>query len=492
MLFRQRHHAGGRGHRLVENALHRGNDRARRRAGRWWAAGGARRESVWRGAWYLLSFAHFRFGNHERPQQVVPVLEWLLEPDETSAYRPRVRLTAALPSTAERPPDGLYKGDPYVRELLDAALGFPDEDLRRRMADLMSVTDQPGLLDAVEREFRLRTRMHATYLGAAPHGHETMVNLWRDGEPTAFLTLVDANPNLPRPPADPDDVGLVLLALLKDRPDLLPAFDQRALVERVLALLGTWLPGAVRERGRRALRDLRPGSGVEEVCRRALLGDPEAVAAVRDAGHRPADAAVVPVVLLLTGQWSAYLDADPDGQVLRTLCAARNRSVNEEDVVIDRVLALLAADPPDEVAARVRGSLRGLAPAKDGPFERPDCFWLRRAVLKRATKLDPEAVAAVVDAGYLPQHHESLSPLAVFFLTGQFERYDHEDPDGTLLRAYLDKEKWQFEHEHFRTVAERAGRPDPWPPDKPLPPRDRSRSVHVTTWPSSFGIGGHF
>ncbi|MFD5315366.1 hypothetical protein [Streptomyces sp. NPDC127098] len=118
---------------------------------------------------------------------------------------------------------------------------------------------------------------------------------------------------------------------------------------------------------------------------------------------------------------------------------------------------------------------------------------MRRAVLARAVKLRPEAVAAVVDAGYLPDEDQELLPL--LFLTEQFERYDREDPNGTRLRAVLAEKRHRYEHEHFLTVAERAGRPDPWPPEEPSPSRDRTSTRHVTTWPTGFGgdsFGGHF
>lgn len=108
--------------------------------------------------------------------------------------------------------------------------------------------------------------------------------------------------------------------------------------------------------------------------------------------------------------------------------------------------------------------------------------------------------AAQVDAGYLPELPESRELLPLLFLTGQFERYDREDPDGTVLRALLaeSRHRNRFEHRHFRTVADRAGRADPWPPEAPSRPVDRSPAGHVTSWPSGYtghdaggGHGGH-
>jgi len=478
---------------VLAAALYERNSRARERIDRWWAGGGAHRDEVWRGAWFLLTAACFSFGIHERPERVVPVLEFLLEADPASPYRPRVRLTTCLPQTAADPPDGVYMGDPQVGRLVEAALRFPDPKLRQRLADLLSVTDQPGLLDALETAFRPRARLGPTYLGAAPPGHETRCDLWRSGEPDSFLKIVCANPNLPRPPAQPGDIDLTLLALLKDRPDLLPAFEQGALAVRLLEYLGTWLPEQVHDRCRRALRDLSAQEGVTAVCDQAMLGDAEAIAAARDAGYRPASRARTPIFLLLTRQFAAYREADPDGRVLQLTCSIDGSRIGE-DVVIDRILAILDTDLPDDVAAAVRRSLRDLGPLGAPSVEDLRGRWMRRAILARAIKLEPEAVAAVVDAGYLPEDDDQgLLPL--LFLTEQFERYDREDPNGTRLRAVLAEKRHWYEHEHFRTVAERAGRPDPWPPKEPSPSGDRTSTPPATNWPSSFGAdtyGGYF
>lgn len=485
--------------KVLAAALYEHSSQARERIDRWLAAGGASRDEVWRGAWFLLTAAHFRFGNHERPERVAPVLEFLLEADPTSPYRPRVRLTASLPQTADDDtPNGVYMGDPKVRELVEAALRFPDLTLRRRLADLLSVTDQPGLLDALESEFRPRARLGPTYIGAAPPGHETRCGLWFEGEPDSFLKIVCANPNLPRPPAQPGDIDLSLLALLKDRPDLLPAFEQGALAVRLLEYLGTWLPEQVHDRCRRALRDLSAREGVTAVCDQAMLGDSEAIAAARDAGYRPASPAWTPIFLLLTRQFAAYREADTNGRVLQLTCSIDVLQIGEA-VIIDRILALLDTDLPDDVAAAVRRSLRDLGPLSDSPGEDFGRRGMRRAILARAMELEPEAVAAVVDAGYLPEDGDSRSDdqelLPLLFLTEQFERYDREDPYGTRLRAVLAEKRYWYKHEPFRTVAERAGRPDPWPPEEPTPSSDRTSTRHATTWPSSFGsdsYGGHF
>lgn len=385
MKFR-RWRAQEHGQDVLAAALYEGNGRARERIDRWWTAGGAHRDEVWRGAWFLLTEAHFRFGNHERPERVVPVLEFLLEADPASPYRPQVRLTACLPQTAADAPNGVYRGDPEVPRLVEAALRFPDPGLRQRLADLLSVTDQPGLLDAMETAFRPRARLGPTYIGAAPPGHETRCDLWLGGEPSSFLKIVCANPNLPRPPARPDDIDLSLLALLKDRLDLLPAFEQGALAVRLLEYLRTWLPEQVHDRCRRVLRDLSAREGVTAVCDQAILGDAEAIAAARDAGYRPASPAWTPIFLLLTRQFSAYREADPNGRVLQAMCSVDGLRIGQ-DVIIDRILAILDTDLPDDVAAAVRRSLRDLGPLSDSSVEDIGRRGMRRAVLARAIKL---------------------------------------------------------------------------------------------------------
>ncbi|MEV4141328.1 hypothetical protein AB0J72_55335 [Dactylosporangium sp. NPDC049742] len=465
-------------------AVYEGDRRARERVERWWAAGGDDREKVWRGAWFLLSAASFRFGNHERPAQVAPVLEFLLEPDPTSAYRPQVRLTACLPQTAADPPSGVYQGDPYVQSIVEAAVGFPHERLRQRLTDLLADTDQPGLLDALEVAVRPYARPGHRFIGTAPAGRDARQDMWL-GEQGALLRIVLANPELPRPPADPGDVDLALLAVLKQRQDLLPAFDQGALAARLVEYAGTDLPEAALDLCRHALRGFTSPKAVAVVCDQAVLGNPEAAAAARDAGYRPAWTSGL---LLLTRQFDAYREHDPDGRVLQLACARKAPEIRE-DTVVGLVLAFLDTDPPEDIAAAVRRSLRDLGAGTGDSLQDLHRLWMRRAILARAVKLEPEAVAAVVDAGYLPEDDEpALLPL--LFLTEQFDRYDREDPDGTKLRAALTERRFRYEHEHFRTVAERNGRDDPWPPYEPPPERYRS-GVHVTTWPSSMGGGGH-
>lgn len=143
MLFR-RWRTPKSGPLVLANALYRHDRRDRERIDRWWAAGGDDRARVSRAAWLLLHAAFFRFGNHERPAQVAPVLEFLLEPEPSSPHLPRVRLTACLPPYAGDLDDGEDLGDPEVQRLVDAALEYPDPGLRQRLADLLSGPSRSG------------------------------------------------------------------------------------------------------------------------------------------------------------------------------------------------------------------------------------------------------------------------------------------------------------------------------------------------------------
>ena len=90
---------------------------------------------------------------------------------------------------------------------------------------------------------------------------------------------------------------------------------------------------------------------------------------------------------------------------------------------------------------------------------------------------------------HLPRAAESVAAeefghrefLELLYLTGQYERYDAADPDGTLLRTYCaqlpEVERWRL-----RDAAERACRPTPCPPAPPSAPK--------TDWPGGTGTLG--
>jgi len=102
----------------------------------------------------------------------------------------------------------------------------------------------------------------------------------------------------------------------------------------------------------------------------------------------------------------------------------------------------------------------------------------------------PEATAAVVEAGYVWEKH----PAVLLFLTEQWDRYDALDPDGGLLRSYCDSGGGIRYRDQIRIIAERNGRPDPFPPPPPRPSDEedggtRRRSGIGGSWPTDAGIG---
>jgi hypothetical protein len=79
---------------------------------------------------------------------------------------------------------------------------------------------------------------------------------------------------------------------------------------------------------------------------------------------------------------------------------------------------------------------------------------------------DAAAAGIVVEAGRVPSD-STLVP-ALLYLTGQWERYDAADPDGTLLGAYCAQQD-ACHRGSLRRAAKRAERPTSCPP--PLPAR---------------------
>jgi hypothetical protein len=99
----------------------------------------------------------------------------------------------------------------------------------------------------------------------------------------------------------------------------------------------------------------------------------------------------------------------------------------------------------------------------------------------------PEVLRDIVrEAGYRPGPD---LPLPVFFFaTEQWELYDAVDPDGTALAALCRQEPYLYDRElHIAiiNVAQRTGRPNPYPP----PPPQRSpghQRPPIGSWPTSF------
>ena len=96
MLFR-RWRTQRSGQVVLASALYQHDRRDRERVDRWWAAGGDDRDKVWRGAWFLLRGAYFRFGNHERPERVAPTA-CSVQP-RANAPSSSARISARTPSS---------------------------------------------------------------------------------------------------------------------------------------------------------------------------------------------------------------------------------------------------------------------------------------------------------------------------------------------------------------------------------------------------------
>jgi hypothetical protein len=209
--------------------------------------------------------------------------------------------------------------------VVNAARLTTDEGLRDQLEALLSATNHPRLLTAVETsfadgvramEYRMRHRQQVT----SPY------TPWHDRQPTLLTRIAVGNPHPPRSGMIPaagshHSCHGVLLAVLKDRHDLIREYVHRHPVSTVAALLtGIALPASAELANgcRHALRALEPGPARQEVCARALRGDAETRSAAVDAGYLPAENPAV--FLFLTGQLDRYDEADPPGDLLREFC----------------------------------------------------------------------------------------------------------------------------------------------------------------------------
>ncbi|RZQ65859.1 hypothetical protein [Amycolatopsis suaedae] len=434
-----------------------------------WAEGGQSRDRVWRAVWALLESARLGWPNHQDDDRVRPLLLFLLAPDPAARYEPRVRLHTCLPDS----------GGPEVGVLVDIAVSGEDAAVREPLADLLRTTGHPRLL--AELAEALRRRRAGTQLltddGYVPAA--ITYGAWNaDGEPGPLLRILLDNPHLERPSRVPD---MALVLILRDRFDLLRAFAQAPLARILLGFLATarepiveTMPEQVLDGSRRALREISPGAGQDLVCRRAIAGDVEAAAAVRDAGLRPADPLLTPLLLYLTGQWDSL-----DGDLL--FAALPLLTVDEAIDALTRLLEM--RDVPAEAAGHLRAALRAIPrPSGSGDL---DYLWeeVTDTICALAVRGNPEARSAVLDAGYRPTTEEGHP--AFLFLTEQWEAYDRLDPDGTLLTALFDRPYLLgAPPETFREIAERAGRPDPVPP--PRPDGSRRRAGHGGTHHSDY------
>lgn len=147
---------------------------------------------------------------------------------------------------------------------------------------------------------------------------------------------------------------------------------------------------------------------------------------------------------------------------------------------------LFGCESEHPVAAKAcRRLLRALPP---GPGLERLCSW--------AAMDEDEATAAVIDAGYLPEHPEDRA--ALLFICQRWDEYDTFDPDGELLyQAYVAQRHTNIRHTISR-IARQSGRPDPatrFITESPSPTSASTVSNHPTNGPSSnYGsdFGGHY
>ncbi|TDC93325.1 hypothetical protein [Actinomadura sp. 7K507] len=205
------------------------------------------------------------------------------------------------------------------------------------LSDLLARTGQPDLLDALRSAFS--SAVHDGH-HFATHSDATRsprpYRLWRHTSPTLLTRVLLANPHLPSLPPPPDEeppwrtkVPEVLLALLKGRPDLVGPITRiwgpHGVVASLREGLSIGAPPEFTRECRQALRHLDHPVGRDDVCRSALYGDAEMLAAAVEAGYLPSglDEAQKAAFFFATEQWERYDDADPDGSLLTAFCVVK-------------------------------------------------------------------------------------------------------------------------------------------------------------------------
>ncbi|GAA0626625.1 hypothetical protein HPO96_36760 [Kribbella sandramycini] len=145
------------------------------------------------------------------------------------------------------------------------------------------------------------------------------------------------------------------------------------------------------------------------------------------------------------------------------------------------LLAAIDLPAPADFVERCRRVLRELPP---GPA--------REHVVFEAIHAKPEAVAAAADARYAPENERDA--LVFLYITGQWDRYDEADPDGSKLIAYCAEHArpyvGTYRHQIER-AAQASGRPDPCPKlPKPRPNPNPFRPYQSGgSWPTDPGGG---
>jgi len=249
-----------------------------------------------------------------------------LRPGSECAHVPRVRLIEFLDMAS------VYSNVVNLTDevIVGASGTAPGDPVRASLIELLADTDQPDLLDAMERAFeqafadaRLRySRPLSEFEDRAACG---LRRLWTEGgQPTPFLRFLQANPHLPRQRRllDEDDhmVSEVLLAVMKGRS--IPEYSHGRLAHEVVGVLmdGADLPASheFTETCRRALHTLHSANAQDALLDNALSyhGARESMSQVDFL--LPSHLAVY---LFVTRQWKRYDELDPDGAVLGAYCS---------------------------------------------------------------------------------------------------------------------------------------------------------------------------
>jgi hypothetical protein len=401
-----------------------------------WASGPAQQESIWTSIWNLSpDGVTFPFAAADVPRAFV---EFLVGRDPAGAHEPPVRLVTGMSFTNARL--SARRGGPADR-ILAAATGSADPRTRADLTDLLSRTDHPALLAVLQNSFvtGLRERVRG--------GRYSSDGLWtreEPAEPTPLLHIIVANPHLPTASTDEDADQLAVLLALRGR-------TGEVGVASLLDHAGyDWLPPMVIAACRLALASLPPGGWREELCERAISpGDKQTVALVVKAGYLPADPATVPLFLAATRQWSALEHTDPDLRTLDRYC---------------RRTAFIRKGPGIRTVEALLRTVDGAPPALGAAIRRVVADTVTRGARDHLCDLASDghraALRMVVDTGVVPRAKNHLIPF--LFLTGQWDRYDAADPDGSRVRSFAGKlGASDRRRNRLRLVAEAAGRPPP-------------------------------
>jgi hypothetical protein len=472
-------------HTLVDVLAHGRDPVARWHAqwilGRLWTRSPEHRQYIWPYIWSRFSppwRSPFSDRPPEEPEQDLSyaLTRFLLGADSSTTQVPSVRLVGGMPLGDATRAAG------HVVVLFHSA---GSDRVRVLLADLLTRTGEPHLLAALERAFEAALEPGRLGYVRGPLDDFAVPPLWEgpDDTPSDLLNVLLTNPYLPRPPADGDPDGdlLAVLAVLKDRPDLLDQYDERRLVSRLLHFLFSAREGRTPayRTARTLLCTLGPGPGREEICRLAMHVDAastavgvlaEAARIATEAGYRPADPAAEPLFLVMTDQWEQFRTLDPGGRRLRAYGLGPGEGAQYR---VHHLLDMLdkswrvAADGAVTAACRAM-----LGDIRDGPTA--DLLY------EKAARGSGTAIAVVTSSGLVPADEDRIP--AFLFMTRQWRRYEATDPGGHRLRAYIaELDPHDRERDRLRDAARAGGRPEPCEPAWPS---------WATTSPHGSG-GGH-